>query len=497
MKLSFPNLKLATRPNKPRLLGQTMVLDKHLGLHGAEDLVATAGQYVDVVKLGWGSSLLYPEDVLVKKIAIYKEAGIKVCTGGTFAEIAFELGQFDEFLQRAKELGFDAIEISNGIHESLVGSTKQALIKQAVAAGFYTVSEVGRKLVNEDAALTYKDRVDEVKADLAAGASKVIMESRESGTVGIFNVDGKVNTALAYELFQSIDPHDIIWEAPNKEQQTWLIQQLGTDVNIGNVRPDEAISLESLRQGLRADTFRDHQATARIVYLELGVGGALRAKRRDDIVVMVDAIRASATIIQCLEQGAVSVTPVVSADLLSGDVTIGERGGERLPNADFGNSPIEIQKQNLQGKEVCFSSTNGAECICTAKGDTNQVLIGSPNNAAAVAKIAVRLAEQSGKNITLLAAGRNNLPAIEDRIGITEILKNIHNPIVRGIIEPHYTDSIEREFVSSDSGMNLARIGFVKDAIFCSQLNISELVPVYNGQTIKIYQDAQHGAKHG
>jgi 2-phosphosulfolactate phosphatase len=465
-----------------------MVLDKHLGWYAAQDLVNTAGAYIDIIKLGWGSAMLYPAEVLQKKIALYRDAGIKVCTGGTFMELAYEKQQVSTMLTEAKKLGFDAVEVSNGIHPKLNQTVKRDLIEQVAAAGFYTLSEVGKKMSEEDKAMSYDQRVKEVLSDLEAGAAKVIMESRESGSVGIFDQYGKVNTELAYRLFQRIDPNSIIWEAPKKEQQVWLLHQLGQDANIGNVAPEEAMSLESLRLGIRGDTFRDHLSDATVVYLELGVGGALRAQRRDDIVVMVDALRASATIVQCFDQGAAEVWPVVSADKLKGDITIGERGGEKIDGATYGNSPVEIQDKDLKGKKIVFSSTNGAECICSAKGATSPVLIGTVLNAEAVAELALRLAKQQNKNITLLAAGRNNLPAIEDRIGVTEILKHLGASIVRGLLEPHYSENIERDFLTSDSGVNLARLGYVHDVIYCAQQNQSDTVPFYDGEKITAWR---------
>lgn len=486
MKRPFSFIDLPSRTQKPRKHGLTMVLDKFLSPSQAEELMKTSDNYIDVVKLGWGSSLLYDEELLKKKIAIYRQHNVKVCTGGTFMELAFAQDKVDEMLEFAKYIGFDAVEVSNGIHPELTLADKSSLIKKATNYGFTTFSEVGKKMSEEDSAMSYEDRVDQIIADLESGAEMVIMEAREAGNVGIFQSDGKVNIELANKLFQKIDPDKIIWEAPQKEQQVWLIHQLGREVSIGNVAPFEALSLESLRVGVRADTFRDNLSDAVVVYLELAVGGAIRAQRRDDIVVVVDALRASATIIECFARGATQVTPVVSADQLHGDITIGERGGEKLLGATYGNSPYEISQKDLSNKTVVLSSTNGAECICTSKGTSNIVLIGSVINASAVAKEAVKLAKKFNKNITLLAAGRNNLPAIEDRIGVTEILKHINSPIVRGFLEPHYTKDIEREFMSSDSGMNLARLGYIQDVLYSARQDESSLVPAYNGETIKL-----------
>ena len=482
----FPFIEIPNRAVKPRYSGVTMVLDKYMSVADAESLMSVAAEYIDVVKLGWGSSVLYDEALLKSKIQIYRKAGVTVCTGGTFMEIAFEQAKVDQFLAYAKQIGFDAVEVSNGIHPGITLEIKKSLIEKVKAAGFITYSEVGKKLADEDARISYQQRISEVLADLASGADKVIMEARESGNVGIFDATGKVNVDLATQLFQKIDPNQIIWEAPKKEQQVWLIHQLGKDVNIGNVAPLEALSLESLRRGVRADTFRDQLQDAVVVYLDLAVGGALRAQRRDDIVVVVDALRASATIIQCFERGARQVTPVVSADQLHGDITIGERGGEKIYGATYGNSPVELQTVDLSNQSMVLSSTNGAECICTSKGKTNSVLIGTVLNAKAVAQTALKMAREQNKNITILAAGRNNLPAIEDRIGVTEILKHIPSPIIRGFLEPYQSSEVEREFLSSDSGLNLARLGYIQDVLFCAQRDITDKVPCYDGETIKL-----------
>jgi 2-phosphosulfolactate phosphatase len=485
---SFPFIELAERVRKPRHSGLTMVMDKGMGTRHAADLIETAASHIDIIKLGWGTSGVFDESVLREKIRLYRDAGIEVLPGGTFLEVAFDRGCVDEFFRHAKKLGFSAIEVSNGIHPKMNAEAKQKLIRQACKKGFYVTSEVGRKMSEEDLLLTAAMRVEEARADLEAGALKVVMESRESGTVGIFNADGKVNSELAQELFQKIDPDCIIWEAPRKQQQVWLINQLGSEVNIGNVPPEEVISLETLRLGLRGDTFREHRRGAFAVYLELGIGGALRAQRRGDIVVMVDALRASTTIAQALVCGARSVVPVVSADELSGEVTAGERGGMKLPNADYSNSPLELKNANLMGRELVLTTTNGTECIKAARGADNPVLIGSVTNSTATAGVALDLVRQTGRNLTLLAAGRNNLPAIEDRIGITEILKCLDAPIPRGILEPYYSNNIERDFLTSDSGINLSRLGYVQDVIYCSQKDIFKMVPVFDGHAIRPYE---------
>lgn len=463
-----------------------MVIDKGLGLHGLQDLLDTAGPYIDLIKLGWGTSAVFDASLLEKKIALCRQHDIRVSPGGTFLEVAFDRGQTDEFFRYIKSLGFSAVEVSNGIHQQMSLDDKRRLISRAAKEGFYVVSEVGRKMPEEDRHLDSSARAREVLGDLDAGSAKVIMEARESGTVGIFDAEGKVNHDLAVELFQKVDPELIIWEAPKKQQQMWLINQLGADVNIGNVPPEEVISLETLRLGLRADTFRENRRGALIVHLELGIGGALRARRRGDVIVVVDAIRASTTILQALVSGARQVVPVVSADELVGEIKVGERGGSKLPNADFNNSPLELRAQDLAGKEVVLTSTNGTECIRAAKGDGSVVLIGSVTNCKAAARAAAEIAHRSGRKITLLAAGRNNLPAEEDRIGVTEILRHIDAAIPRGVLEPFYSENFERDFLTSDSGMNLASLGYAQDVIYCAQPDLYDAVPVFDGRAITL-----------
>lgn len=488
MNAIFDQLDLRRRQGKPRTTGLTMVLDKHLGLSTTRDLIETAGSHIDIVKLGWGSCTLYPEGVLREKISLLKAADIRVCPGGTFLEAAFERCDIPTTLRLLKASGFDAIEVSDGIHPSMTRQQKLGILKQAVDLGFYVTSEVGKKLVQEDAAISDARRIREVREDLAAGAQKVIIEARESGTVGIFRGAGDVNAALAYELFQSVDPDALIWEAPEKDQQAWLLQQLGPGISIGNVAPQDVLSLESMRYGLRGDTFRDHCRGSRRVFLELGVAGAWRAQQRGDVVVVVDAIRASATIIRCVDLGAREVVPVVSATELRGEVTIGERGGAKLPGANFDNSPLALTEKGIEGKSVVISTTNGTECIRAAHGTGSVVLVGGMNNCTAVAQAAVELATQRGSGISLVAAGRNNLPAIEDRAAVTEIMQAIGNVTARGTLEPYYSDNLERDFLDSESGANLVQLGQAEDIIHCSRKDVSDSVPMFDGERILAWQ---------
>ncbi|MFC2175119.1 phosphosulfolactate synthase [archaeon] len=257
MPVSFGSISLPTRTVKPRDSGITMVLDSGLGLNATKDLVETAGDYIDIVKLGWGTSRLFSDELLKKKVELMKSHGIKVCPGGSFVEIAAAQNKVDEFFGNAKAIGFDCVEVSNGVHP-MSEEEKIGIIKKAVAHGFSVTSEVGKKNPEEDALLSADDRVRLAEQELEAGAWKVIMESRASGKLGMFDSSGKVKEEMAKELFSRLDISKIIFEAPAKAQQLWLIERLGNDVNLGNIRPDDAIPLETLRLGLRGDTLKKY-----------------------------------------------------------------------------------------------------------------------------------------------------------------------------------------------------------------------------------------------
>ena len=238
---------------KPRETGLTSVLDKGLGLHATRDLVALAGSYIDVVKLGWGTSVLYPPQVLADKLALLRQAGIAVCPGGTLLEIAWAQARTEAFFAFALETGFTAIEVSDGTY-ALPTRAKLALIERAAHLGFRVVSEVGKKLPEADAKLTLAHRIAMVRQELAAGAWKVILEGRESGTVGIYNARGVVQDDVADALVAELGVTSLVFEAPQKSQQIWLLRHYGPQVNFGNVPPEEVLSVATLRCGLRADT---------------------------------------------------------------------------------------------------------------------------------------------------------------------------------------------------------------------------------------------------
>jgi phosphosulfolactate synthase len=244
-------LGLPMRPAKPRERGLTHVMDKGLTLVEAEGLLETAGEFVDIVKLGWGTS--YVTANLADKIRLYQSHGVPVMCGGTLLEAAIARGRVDEFRRWTAGYGFTHVEVSDGTIQ-IERESKLELIS-ALAEEYVVLSEVGSK----DAECVYAPYqwVAWIKEELAAGATKVITESREAGNAGIFRGSGEVRSGLVDEIVHEIPLDSLLFEAPQKDQQAWFIRHLGAEVNLGNIPPDEVIPLETLRLGLRSDTMAD------------------------------------------------------------------------------------------------------------------------------------------------------------------------------------------------------------------------------------------------
>jgi len=237
------------RPVKPRQKGLTMVMDKGLSVRQAEDFMSVGSHYTDFVKLGFGTSLLTPD--VEKKIKVYRESGVIPYLGGTLFEAFIVRKMFDRFVELIKNLGLTMVEISDGSYDI---DHKQKLEYINKLSGFVTViSEVGSK--KKDVVYSPDQWVDMMKSELEAGSVKVIAEARESGTIGIFNDDGSINTPVVDAISSRVRIDNVIWEAPMKSQQAWFIKHFGPNVNLGNIPPEEIIPLESLRVGLRGDTF--------------------------------------------------------------------------------------------------------------------------------------------------------------------------------------------------------------------------------------------------
>lgn len=241
--------KLPERTEKPRNSGLTMVMDKGLSLREAEDFVEVASDYVDLVKLGFGTSIFTPR--VKEKIKVYQDAQIPVYLGGTLFEAFVVRDQFDDYRRLLDSWNLTHVEVSDGSIE--IGEDAKCLYIRKLAEDYTVLSEVGSK--DTDKIIPPYKWINMMQSELDAGAWKVIAEARESGTVGIFRQSGEVRSGLVEEILTRIPQERILWEAPNKAQQVWFIQLYGANVSLGNISPSEAIALETLRVGLRGDSF--------------------------------------------------------------------------------------------------------------------------------------------------------------------------------------------------------------------------------------------------
>lgn len=248
------NFLLKKREEKPRKKGITMVLDKGLGLETAESLMNISGDYVDYLKFGWGTSIVHEQDIIKDKVAMYKSHNITPYTGGTLFELAYMNDKLEEFFQEAHDLGFEAIEVSDG-STTISHDKKLECIESAKKDGFEVLSEVGKKDHGLDKELSLDERIDYMQNELESGSSLIIVEAREGGkNIGIYDKSGNAKEDEIDYILDNFDGNKILWEAPNKDQQVFFILKLGNDVNLGNVSTDDITSLETLRRGLRGDT---------------------------------------------------------------------------------------------------------------------------------------------------------------------------------------------------------------------------------------------------
>ena len=240
-------LELAERTEKPRRTGITHVLDRGLSPLALESLLETAGDHIDLIKLGWGTA--YVSHGVRDKVTLCRDAGVRICPGGTLLEIAVHQGRLEHYLEWLRALGMDHVEVSNG-SLPISADQKRAVIRQ-LANEFTVIAEVGSK--GSQVAVS-EEWATEMLGDLAAGASWVIAEGRESGTVGLFNPNGAVRGELVDAILHALGTEAVIFEAPQRTQQAWLLEHVGPHVNLGNILVDDVIALETLRRGLRYET---------------------------------------------------------------------------------------------------------------------------------------------------------------------------------------------------------------------------------------------------
>jgi phosphosulfolactate synthase len=247
--MNFLLSQMPERVQKPRSHGITMVMDKGLSIEETKNFLSVAESYVDVVKLGFGTSYVTPN--LDKKLEVYRSANIPIYFGGTLFEAFLIRGQLEDYIRICKEYGVGYMEVSDGSVD-IDHKEKCKLIERLTKYGT-VLSEVGSK----DAAHIippYK-WIELMQAELNAGARYVIAEAREAGNVGIYRGTGEVREGLVQEILTKIPSEKILWEAPLKSQQLYFIELIGANVNLGNIAPNEMIALEAMRIGLRGDTF--------------------------------------------------------------------------------------------------------------------------------------------------------------------------------------------------------------------------------------------------
>lgn len=247
MNFTLPNIP--ERPAKPREKGITMMMDKGLSLREAENFIESSGHLTDIVKLGFGTSYVTPK--LQEKLKLYKEAGIKTYFGGTLFEAFIVRGMFEDYVKLLEKYKMEVVEVSDG--SIIMDHNKKCDYINRLSKNFTVLSEVGSK---EEGIIIHPAKwISMMKKEMEAGSWKVIAEARESGNVGIYRANGSAHTLLVNKILNKVPQEKIMWEAPQKSQQTWFIKLLGSNVNLGNIGPHDVVSLETLRLGLRGDTF--------------------------------------------------------------------------------------------------------------------------------------------------------------------------------------------------------------------------------------------------
>lgn len=243
---------LPDRTSKPRTNGLTMVMDKGLSLRGAEDLIETGGDLVDLLKLGFGTSLVTPG--IADKVKLYRDAGLDVYCGGTLFEAFHIRNELDNYLKFIDGLGIECLEVSDG--SMVIPHDEKCELIHRLSKNYKVLSEVGSK--EEGILISPAKWIRMMSNELQAGSFKVIAEARESGNVGIYRPNGSAHVQLVRRILANVALEDILWEAPKKPQQVWFLRQFGANVNLGNIGPSDLIPLECLRMGLRGDTFFEH-----------------------------------------------------------------------------------------------------------------------------------------------------------------------------------------------------------------------------------------------
>ena len=240
---------LPKRTEKPRQTGLTMMMDKGLSNRQMEDFLSTSTHFTDIIKFGFGTSLV--SNNIKEKVSMITNSGIKPYFGGTMFEIFYVRNQEDEYFKIVDELGMDTIEISDG--SIVLDHDEKCELIYKYSKNYTVLSEVGSK--EEGILISPAKWIKMMSKELEAGSWKVIAEGRESGSVGIFRPNGNPHTIIINKIISKIDSDKVLWESPSKKQQTWFINLFNQNVNLGNIATNDVLPLETLRQGLRGDTF--------------------------------------------------------------------------------------------------------------------------------------------------------------------------------------------------------------------------------------------------
>ena len=241
--------QLPKRTHKSRENGLTMMMDKGLSLKQTEDFLSSNHQHTDIIKLGFGTSILTPN--IAEKIKLYQKNDMLVYAGGTLFEAFAIRNQLDDYKKYMNDIGLTMVEISDG--SMILDHDLKCKIISDFSKEFKVISEVGSKDANVE--ISSENWLKLMRNEISAGSWKVIAEAREGGNIGIFDGNGGIKSELIDKITKGLATEKILWEAPKKHQQVWFIKKFGTNVNLGNIAHDEVIPLESLRLGLRADTF--------------------------------------------------------------------------------------------------------------------------------------------------------------------------------------------------------------------------------------------------
>jgi phosphosulfolactate synthase len=247
--MNFKLNHLPERTKKSRNAGLTMVMDKALTMRQAEDLIESSGEFVDIVKLGFGTSAFSSK--VAEKVKLYQQNDMRVYVGGTLFEAFYVRNQMDEYERYINKLGIDTVEVSDG--SMVIPHDEKCEVIAKFAKNYRVLSEVGSK--EEGILISPTKWIKMMTTELQAGSWKVIAEARESGNVGIYRPNGQAHVMLINKILSKVKSEDILWEAPKKAQQVYFIKHLGPNVNLGNIAENEVIPLECLRIGLRGDTF--------------------------------------------------------------------------------------------------------------------------------------------------------------------------------------------------------------------------------------------------